>query len=326
MSHIILHCMRFGIVILPELPWRQARHRWQAAEDLGFDHAWTYDHLAWSSLADRPWGATIPTLTAAALATSRIRLGTFVSNPNFRHPVPFAKELATVDEIAGGRITLGVGAGVRAGADTVVLGQPEYGLRQRHERFTEFAGLLDRLLRFEAEGGGGIEWDGTWFSARAARMVGSPAQDPRMPIAVAANGPKGMELAARHGDGWITNGSQDADDDEWWKTIARLANQFDEACDRLERDPHLVDRYLSVDAVDGGRFPLRSVAAFEEAAGRASGLGFTDLVVHWPREAGVYAGSERVLADIASRFDQFRQAKPPPGPRKPLAEANRNET
>jgi alkanesulfonate monooxygenase SsuD/methylene tetrahydromethanopterin reductase-like flavin-dependent oxidoreductase (luciferase family) len=306
MSHIILHCMRFGIVILPEPPWRQARQRWQAAEDLGFDHAWTYDHLAWGSLAGRPWGATIPVLTAAALATTRIRLGTFVSNPNFRHPVPFAKELATVEEMADGRITLGVGAGVSAGADAVVLCQPEYGLRQRHERFTEFVGLLDGLLRFETEGGAGIDSDGTWFSARAARMVGTPAQRPRMPIAVAANGPKGMELAARLGDGWITNGPQVTSDDEWWKRIARLAAQFDETCERLGRDPRLVDRHLSVDAVEGERFPLRSVKTFEEAVGRAADLGFTDLVVHWPRESGVYAGSERVLADIASRFDRLR--------------------
>jgi alkanesulfonate monooxygenase SsuD/methylene tetrahydromethanopterin reductase-like flavin-dependent oxidoreductase (luciferase family) len=74
-------------------------------------HAWSYDHLSWRSLADEPWGATIPSLTAAATVTSRIRLGTYVSSPNFRHPVPFAKELATVDEISSGRLLIGVGSG-----------------------------------------------------------------------------------------------------------------------------------------------------------------------------------------------------------------------
>ncbi len=63
--------MRFGIGILPQQPWATARRLWQTAEELGFDHAWTYDHLSWRSLANEPWGATIPTLTATATMTSR---------------------------------------------------------------------------------------------------------------------------------------------------------------------------------------------------------------------------------------------------------------
>ncbi|KZX22824.1 LLM class flavin-dependent oxidoreductase [Rathayibacter tanaceti] len=93
--------MRHGIVILPQDPWAVARRKWQSAEGLGFDHAWTYDHLSWRSLAGEPWHATVPTLTAAALVTETLRLGTFVASPNFRHPVPFAKEIATLDEMAG---------------------------------------------------------------------------------------------------------------------------------------------------------------------------------------------------------------------------------
>lgn len=75
---------------MPELDWSQDRLRWQRAEAYGFDHAWIFDHLAWRSLADEPWHATIPTLTAAVLATSTLRVGTWVTTPNFRHPVPLA--------------------------------------------------------------------------------------------------------------------------------------------------------------------------------------------------------------------------------------------
>src|SRR5712692_4007145 len=102
--------MRLGVVILPELPWSRAATLWRRAEELGFDHAWTYDHLAWRSLRDDPWFGAIPTLTAAAVATGRIRLGTLVASPTFRHPVPFAKELITINDICGGRFTLGIGA------------------------------------------------------------------------------------------------------------------------------------------------------------------------------------------------------------------------
>src|SRR5659263_558528 len=55
----------------------------------GFDHAWTYDHLAWRSLADEPWFATVPLLAAAGAVTERIGLGTWVASPNFRPRVPF---------------------------------------------------------------------------------------------------------------------------------------------------------------------------------------------------------------------------------------------
>ena len=115
--------MRLGVVVLPELPWSQAREQWQQLDAWGYHSAWTYDHLAWRSLADGPWYATVPTLAAAALATTTIRLGTFVATPNFRHPVPFAKELMSLDDLSGGRFQLGVGAG-GGGFDAAVLGEP----------------------------------------------------------------------------------------------------------------------------------------------------------------------------------------------------------
>ncbi|MGV7637461.1 LLM class flavin-dependent oxidoreductase, partial [Mycobacterium kansasii] len=77
-----------------------------------------------------------------------IRLGTFVTSPNFRHPVPFAKDLAGVDEISGGRLLLGIGSG-GTGFDAFVLGQPEITPRERHDRYVEFSRDLDVLLRFE---------------------------------------------------------------------------------------------------------------------------------------------------------------------------------
>ena len=76
-------------------------------EDRGFAHGWTYDHLAWRDLAEQDWFGTIPTLTAAATVTTRLRLGTWVTSPNFRHPVTLAKDLMTLDDISGGRVIAG---------------------------------------------------------------------------------------------------------------------------------------------------------------------------------------------------------------------------
>ncbi|MCJ1696567.1 LLM class flavin-dependent oxidoreductase [Rathayibacter caricis] len=291
--------MRHGIVILPQETWTTARRKWQSAEGLGFDHAWTYDHLSWRSLADQVWHATIPTLTAAALVTETIRLGTFVASPNFRHPVPFAKDVATVDDIAGGRFELGVGSG-GTGFDASVLGQPAYTARQRHERYVEFVTALDVLLRHEEPGSGGIDIEGDWFTARGARMVGEPAQRPRVPFVLAANGPKGLALVAERGQGWVTTGPEGTTSEEWWSAVAALSGRLDDALEAAGRDPRSIERHLSLDS--GPHYSLSSVDLFEEMAGRAGELGFTDVISHWPRADGLYAGDDEVLYEVAARF------------------------
>ncbi|MFC6357296.1 LLM class flavin-dependent oxidoreductase [Luethyella okanaganae] len=308
--------MRCGIVILPQYAWPDAARLWRGAEELGFDHAWTYDHLSWRSLASEPWQATVPTLTAAAMVTERIRLGSFVASPNFRHPVPFAKDVATVDQISAGRFTLGLGAG-GTGFDAFVLGQEPLAPRERFERFAAFTEALDILLRFEppqagpdAEGGpAGLSFAGEWYTARGARMVGRPEQRPRLPFLMAANGPRSMRLAAAYGQGWVTTGPDGVTGDDWWATVADLAARMDESCSNAGRDPATLDRSLSIDS--GGRYALESVGAFEDAVGRAAELGFTDVMTHWPRPEGIYAGSEDVLAEASSRLSALRHSAPP---------------
>src|SRR5580704_1217263 len=103
--------MRLSTVILPVYPWARGQEVWRRAEALGFHAAYTYDHLSWRSFRDRTWFGALPTLTAAALVTERLRLGTLVTSPNFRHPVTLAKELMTLDDISEGRLTVGIGAG-----------------------------------------------------------------------------------------------------------------------------------------------------------------------------------------------------------------------
>jgi len=300
--------MRFGICILPQSDWPEAAELWRGAEEYGFDHAWTYDHLSWRGLAGERWHATMPTLTAAAMVTERIQLGTFVASPNFRHPVPFAKDVATVDQIAGGRVLLGVGSG-GTGFDATVLGEPLLTPLERFERFAEFTEALDVLLRFEdpaaaASDSPGISYEGQWYRAVNARMVGAPPQSPRTPLHIAADGPKAMALAVRLGDGWVTTAGSIDDTEEWWAYAAKLSRRLDDACAAVGRDASSMPRTLLLDS--SARYALESVDAFEEAVGRADELGFTDVVAHWPREHGIYAGSRAVLDEVASRLPALR--------------------
>ncbi|MDQ2583191.1 LLM class flavin-dependent oxidoreductase [Saccharothrix yanglingensis] len=282
--------MRTGIVILPEHRWWMAEHKWKAAEEYGFHHAWTYDHMGWRSLVDGPWFGAVPTLAAAAAATSRIRLGTYVASPNFRHPVPFARDLLALDDQSDGRFTLGVGAG-GSGYDTQVMGNEPP--RSRQHRFEEFVGALDLLLSQDR-----TSFSGDYYEIHDARGHPGCVQRPRLPFVVAANGPKAMGVAAKYGTGWVTTGPETEDEGAWWRGVADITERFREVLAGIGRAKESVDFHLNADSCPV--YSLSSVEHFRDVAGRARELGFTDLNVHWPRSEGVYAGSEAVLERVAS--------------------------
>jgi alkanesulfonate monooxygenase SsuD/methylene tetrahydromethanopterin reductase-like flavin-dependent oxidoreductase (luciferase family) len=286
--------IKIGVALLPEVNPAQDR-RWSRVEEFGFAHGWSLDHLAWRAFADSAWHATVPTLAAAALTTSRLSLGTFVASPNFRHPVPFAKELMTLDVMSAGRLLIGVGAG-GPGFDAAVLGSRPLSGRQRADRFEEFVTLLDLLLRQPS-----TTWSGSWFSAVEARTIPGPAQRPRPLLVVAGNGPRGMRLALGTGDGWATNGVAEPPGageggEEWWRGVAEASRRLEEAA-QPEGVPDGFRRVL--DMAFGIGAP-RSLEQMRDQLGRAAALGFTDAVIAWPRAEGPLRGSESVLAELGA--------------------------
>jgi len=287
--------VRLGVLILPEHRWSTAAPIWRRVEDLGFDHAWTFDHIAWRELRDEPWFASIPTLTAAALATSTLRLGTLVASPNFRHPVPFARELLTLDDISGGRLTVGLGAG-GIGWDATILDQEAWSPKERTDRFTEFVTLLDRVLR-EPE----VTATGRYYGADGARSYPGCVQRPRVPLAIAAIGPRGMRLAADHAEIWVSNGDRTSNTPtvaatEGAEMIRRQMVALDLACETAERDPTSLRRLVLL----GGQLAAgtESRAAFQETKGAYAEVGVTDLVVPWPRPSEPFAGDPAVLEHL----------------------------
>jgi alkanesulfonate monooxygenase SsuD/methylene tetrahydromethanopterin reductase-like flavin-dependent oxidoreductase (luciferase family) len=291
--------MRIGVCILPDVSWPEFRRRVQLLEQLGVDHVWTYDHLAWRDLRDGPWLTAVPLLAAAATATTRIRLGTLVASPNFRHPVVFAKELVALDQISGGRVIGGIGAGAVTGWDTHMLGPPELTASERADRFREFVEILTQLLR-----DGSASYDGQWYVADEARSLPGPVQQPRLPLAVAAVGPKGMRLAVEHGDAWITTGNRKQptplDLAAGVDLVAEQVRRLDAACRDHGRDPASVQRIVST----GGQLTsgLDSAQSFSDAVGGYEEAGCTDVVVHWPRPEPPYQGDETRFAAILQAF------------------------
>lgn len=288
--------MKVGVVILPDQRWSEAKHLWREAEDLGFAHAWTYDHLTWRDLRDGPWFAAVPTLAAAALSTSTIRIGTLVASPNFRHPVTFAKELMSLDDISSGRITLGIGAG-GSGWDASALGQEPWSAKERAARFAEFVGQLDRLLTEPAID----SLSGEFYSAKDARAIPGCVQQPRLPFAIAATGRKGISLAVKYGQSWVTHGDPKTAavrDEGAAHTSARLQMaKVREECQTQGRDFNSLSKIYLTDSV---REPwLSSVSDFHRLSDKYEELGFTDIVLHYPRLSEPYKADIDVYYEIA---------------------------
>lgn len=296
--------MHYGVVILPEHPWSRTQNLWRLAEELGFEHGWTYDHAVWRWLSNRPWYSSINTLTAAALATSRMRLGTLVANPVLRHPAAWAKDIMTIDEISGGRMTFGVGAG---GYDADFLGGTESGPAKRARRFREFVELTDILLRQSP-----TSYEGKHYRCHGVVLQPSCVQTPRVPMAIAAAGPGGMRLAARHGEAWVTSGAANSFEARRWDESLHLVREqvgaLSDACSEQERDPSTISRILLTGASIGG--VTDSVAAFEDASAAFAEVGVTDLVVHWPREAFPFAGRMDIFERIAGSIRSSRDVAP----------------
>ncbi|CAM5507549.1 MULTISPECIES: LLM class flavin-dependent oxidoreductase [Streptomyces] len=290
--------LRLSTVILPYRRWSEGgRKAWQRAEQLGFHAAYTYDHLSWRSFRDGPWFGAVPTLTAAAAVTDQLRLGTLVTSPNFRHPVTLAKELISLDDVSGGRITLGIGAG-GTGFDATTLAQEPWTPRERADRFAEFVTLLDRLLSEDS-----VSYQGDFYSAHEARNIPGCVQRPRLPFAVAATGPRGLRLAAQYGQAWVTTGdpkvSESGTPEQSFQAIRGQVEKLSDACAAIGRDMAGLDKVLLTGFTPERSRVLESLDAFVDFAGRHQELGFTEIVVHWPIPDSDFAADEKVFEQIA---------------------------
>ncbi len=283
--------IRLGALLLPEHAGGRATALWRRVEDLGLAHAWTLDHLSWRTLAGRPWFDAMTTLAAAAATTSRIELGTLVTSPSFRHPVTTATQAMTIDQQSGGRFVLGVGAGA-AGPDATALGGAPLSPGQRAGRFAEFVTLLDRLLRDPV-----TSFAGDWFTAHEVRMTPGCVRAPRLPLAIAAAGPRGMRLAARFADTWVTIGDAatpgEQDEAAAFGTLRAQLARLTEICEQLGRPPAGLRKLVNLSRVAAD--PYASPERLADLVGRCGELGFTDVVLAYPRPDGVFAGDERAF-------------------------------
>lgn len=228
--------MKIGVQ-LPEVErppsWSDTRAIALAIEDCGFDSIWVGDHLlyrdergtkgpfeAWTSLA------------ALAEATSRVELGPLVAATSFHSPAMLAKMATTVDDISGGRLILGLGAGWNE-VEYDAFGFP---YDHRVSRFEEAFTIIRTLLRE-----GSIDWVGEFHTLRDMELV--PKARPDMKILIGSNGPRMLRATMAHVDMW----------NSWFdgfgnrvEGLAELSGLVDEACAAVGRDPAEVERTVAL--------------------------------------------------------------------------------
>ncbi|GAA1676239.1 LLM class flavin-dependent oxidoreductase [Fodinicola feengrottensis] len=290
---------------LPTDDWPTWIARARRLESLGFHHLWMPDHLSWREYAGRPWLSALPLLTATAAATSRIRLGTMVASPSFRHPVPFAHELMTLDQISAGRFILGIGAGAMGGWDESALGRPAWPAAERVGRFGEFLSTLDTLLT-QPE----TTFSGTYYSASQVRIVPGCVQKPRIPFAIAATGRKALALAARHADAWVTTGGG-KDFAQWRLNIASQWRIIEDECGKINRDPSTIDKIFTAGFIP--EHVTASLTAFTDFTGELTEAGFTDTIFHYPRpDDDRWNDPVEVVDQIAAHFHLAPDSGEPP--------------
>ena len=229
--------LRVGIQ-LPEVErdvrWPEYVAMARAAEEVGFDSVWVGDHLLYrgGGRPERgPWDAWT-LLAGVAAVTERVRIGPLVACTAFRSPGVLARTAAAVDELSGGRLVLGLGAG---------WNEPEFrafGLPFDHRvaRFEEAFEIVRRLI-----GGERVTFAGRYHAVQDALLLPPPARRP--PLMVGANGPRMLAATLAHVDAWNT----------WYDVYGNTPEGFaeanravDEAAERAGRDPREIERSACV--------------------------------------------------------------------------------
>ncbi len=290
--------MRVGLVILPTDRWRDARRLWEWADAAGFATAWTYDHIRWGGMPEGPWHAAVPVLAAAAAVTARVRLGTLVATPNFRHPVTLAREALALDDVSEGRLDLGLGPGSE-GPDATALGQEPWAPTERLARFETFLQVLQPIL--EGQPGARTSVRTPHYSAEEAPSTPGSVQRP-IPLTIAAGGEKGMRLAALYGRHWVTIGATGRGQratDTMLDSVRRQLLLLDAACRAVGRDFSTIGKVLLWTPTEP---VLGSPDQFDELVAPYVALGFDHFVLHHPAQTGPYGGNVAAFEEIAARY------------------------
>ncbi|WP_298404979.1 LLM class F420-dependent oxidoreductase [uncultured Chloroflexus sp.] len=180
------------------LTWPRWQRLAQAAEDLGFAGLYRSDHFTNANPPEKESLELWISLAWLASHTKRIEFGPLVSPVSFRHPALTARMAAAVDDLSGGRLQLGLGAGWQEREHTM-FGFDLLPVKERFQRFAEGLEVVTRLLRSDTP----VTWIGEYYQLRDAILLPRPQRPGGPPIVIGGNGEKRtLTLTAQYADEW----------------------------------------------------------------------------------------------------------------------------
>src|SRR5437016_3446411 len=247
--------VRFGLC-LPQFgaTWTQAREVAQAADEGGFDSIWVVDHFVQIPDEAQPVLEAWTEVVAAAAVTRRVRIGQLVLCVSYRPPALLAKMAATLDQVCGGRLIVGLGAGWHQ-IEYEQYGYPFPPIGTRLEQLGEALEILRRMWTEER-----TTFDGRHFAVRDAVCNPKPVQR-RLPLLVGGGGERVLlRLVARHADIWNNLGVNHAD-------VVRKRDVLAGHCRAIGRDPAEIEvsqQTLGAIALDRAAAGRKAAEVLEE--------------------------------------------------------------
>jgi alkanesulfonate monooxygenase SsuD/methylene tetrahydromethanopterin reductase-like flavin-dependent oxidoreductase (luciferase family) len=306
--------LEIGLTLLPFEDRCEQAHRWstlmavaQTAEAVGFDAIWIPDHLIFQEEGQEVSGAweAWSILTGLAVATTRVALGSFVLCTAWRNPALIAKMADTVDEMSGGRLILGLGAGWSP-PDFDAFGFP---FDHLYSRFEEALGIIHPLLRT-----GQVDFAGTYYQARECELHPRGPRPGGPPIMIGATRAKMLRLTARYADLWNVDWRNQPQE------VATFNAAVDAACAEVGRDPATLIRTAGImvnlpdhpahPGLDPTSPPLAgspddiAETLREHARG---GVAHAQILLNTTSVAGIEA-----FAPVLEALDRYPQASPRP--------------
>jgi alkanesulfonate monooxygenase SsuD/methylene tetrahydromethanopterin reductase-like flavin-dependent oxidoreductase (luciferase family) len=255
-----------------EVRWPELRRMAETAEAVGLDSIWIGDHLLYrypDAPARGPWEAW-SMLAALAAVTTRVEIGPLVACLNFHNPAVLAKVAATVDEISGGRLIFGLGAGWNR-SEFDAFGIP---FDHRVSRFEDAFAIVRGLLA-----DGQVDYRGTYYSAPDCELLPRPSRAGGPPLMVGSMGERMLAITLPHVSAW----------NAWYRWFGntvegyrQMRDQVDAACRSAGRDPSEVERTIGL------------LVAFPGARGRQAG----DMTV--PDPGPIQSSPETLSAALRS--------------------------
>ncbi|MFN8594212.1 MAG: LLM class flavin-dependent oxidoreductase [Thermomicrobiales bacterium] len=227
-------------VQLPEIewvaPWSELKRMAQTAEEVGFDSLWVGDHLLYRYPDEPPKGPWEAWTLMGALAavTERIQIGPLVACTSFHNPAMIAKKAATLEELSGGRLILGLGAG---------WNEPEYaayGFPYDHRvaRFAEAFTIIRRLLQGEE-----IDFSGDYYQVKECIIIPRGPRPGGPPLMLGSGGDRMLDITIPYIQSW----------NAWYawfgnkpEGLAPWMEKVDAACRKIGRDPGEIERTCAV--------------------------------------------------------------------------------